>query len=139
MIVKFTMKREGKGEGADPSFTLGENYFVHGITFRSEGRSTMIGIQRGSDGTPVLVELKYFDIINPAIPSDWYFFDFKNGCYCLQPKEFGGNFWDEFHDDQPIAEKVFLEILNKIKTFHNESKLDKILQAARAKSPRSLG
>ena len=113
MIVKYVRERGYQGEGKDPNFELGKSYLVHGVSLLSEGRSTMIGIQRDSDRTPVLIELKYFDVVDSTIPSDWCFFDFKNGCYALEHKEFCGDFWDRFHDGDEHAEKMFEQVLNK--------------------------
>lgn len=81
----------------------------------------MITVQRDSDGTPVLVELHCFDVVDPAIPSDWCFSDFGCGSYSVEPKEFGGEFWDRFHDGDPQAEKTFERAVEKLKAFHAQN------------------
>lgn len=120
MILKYMRERGYQGEGKDPSFTLGNTYIALSISLNYiDKKPVYVGVQRESDGTPCLVELQFFDVLNPAIPSDWEFFDFKNNHYRLQPKEFGGDFWDEFHDANEAAEIVFLNVLEKLKKFHS--------------------
>jgi len=118
MIVKYIRERGYEGEGKDPHFLLGKTYYVLGINFNHIGKPIDVSIQCDSDHTPVLLDLKFLDVINPAIPHDWCFFDFNNGFYRLCPKEFGGDFWDEFHDGVESAEALFANTLQKIKRFH---------------------
>ncbi|MFJ2994838.1 hypothetical protein [Pandoraea sp. NPDC087047] len=78
----------------------------------------MITVQRDSDSTPVLVELQCFDVVDPAVPNDWTFLDFGSGRYSIAPREFGGDFWDRFHDENPEAEKTFEQVIERLKIFH---------------------
>jgi hypothetical protein len=118
MKVKYTRARAYQGQEVDPSFTLGYTYLVIGVRFQPEGRPTMITVQRDSDKTPVLVELRSFDLVSAAIPNDWFFFDFGDGGCSVEPKEFGGDFWDRFHDADPEAEKILVRTIAKIESFH---------------------
>jgi hypothetical protein len=79
MKVKYTETRPHKDEGTDPSFTLGRTYLVLGARFKSAGGPATIIVRRDSDGTPVLVELLFFTVIDSAIPPDWGLFDFGGG------------------------------------------------------------
>ncbi|PST17391.1 hypothetical protein C7U60_20195 [Mesorhizobium plurifarium] len=78
----------------------------------------MIGVQRDSDRYPVLVELEYFDVINPTVPPDWCFFDLGGGYYRLEPCGFGGDFWQDFHDGDRAAEASFAETISKLNAYH---------------------
>lgn len=57
-------------------------------------------------------------MLDERIPEGWVFQDLKNSCYSLQPKEFCGDFWDDFHDRKEEAQKVYREVANKIYAFH---------------------
>lgn len=117
-MARYARARAYKGSGVDPSFTLGKMYLALGVQLQPTGRPAMIVVQRDSDGTPSLVELQYFDVVDPVIPSDWCFFDFGNGHHCIEPKEFGGDFWDRYHDADPVAERTFDRVIEKLKAFH---------------------
>lgn len=116
MKVRYTRTRAYEGQGTDPSFTLGNTYLVLGVRFQSDDRPIMITVQRDSDRTPVLVELQCFDVVDPAIPSDWCLFDFGGGCYSVEPSGFGGDFWDRFHDADSEAEKTFMRVIEKLES-----------------------
>ncbi len=118
MKVLYARPRGYKGQGDDPSFTLGMTYVALDVRFQPEGRPAMITVQRDSDGTPVLVELQCFDVVDSAVPNDWTFLDFGNGRYAIAPREFVGDFWDRFHDENPEAEKTFEQVKEKLMTFH---------------------
>ena len=118
MKIKYIRARAYEGQGVDLNFTLGKTYLVLGVRFQSKERPTMVTVQRNSDKTPVLIELQCFDVIDTAIPSDWCFFDFGDGFYSVEPKEFGGDFWDRFHDGDPEAEKTFMRVIAKIESSH---------------------
>lgn len=118
MKVRYARPRDYKGQGDDPSFTLGKTYVALGVRFQPEGRPAMITVQRDSDSTPVLVELQCFDVVDPAVPNDWTFLDFGSGRYSIAPREFGGDFWDRFHDENPEAEKTFEQVIERPKIFH---------------------
>ncbi|WP_157221591.1 hypothetical protein [Herbaspirillum sp. YR522] len=120
MKVRYARLRDYKGQGDDPSFTIGKIYIALGVRFPPEGRSVMITVQRDSDSTPVLVELQYFDVIDPAVPNYWNFLDFDSGSYSIAPREFGGDFWDRFHDADPDAERTFRQVIKRIEVFHAE-------------------
>ena len=106
-----------RNDGVDPSFTLGSSYMVLGVRFQT-GSAPMIVVRRDSDGTPVLAELRYFDVQDSSVPADWGFFDFGDGFCALEPREFSGDFWDRFHDGDTEAEKTFERVVEKLKVFH---------------------
>lgn len=118
MKLRYARPRDYKGLGDDPSFTLGKTYVALGILFQPEGRPAMVTVQRDSDSTPVLVELQYFDVVAPAVPNDWNFLDLGGERYSIEPREFGGDFWDRFHDANPEAEKTFEQIIERLKILH---------------------
>jgi hypothetical protein len=114
MKVLYSTARK---EGDDPSFTLGASYLVLGVRFQT-GVAPVIVVSRDSDGIPVLAELRYFDVEDPSIPGDWCFFDFGDGFYALEPKEFTSDFWSRFHDGDSVAEKTLQQVVEKIRAFH---------------------
>ncbi|WP_157659422.1 hypothetical protein [Burkholderia ubonensis] len=118
MKVRYSKARARQGQEADPSFTLGNTYLVLGVRFQPEARPTMVIVQRDSDGTPVMVELRNFDVVDSAVPADWCFSDFGGGSYALEPSAFAGDFWDRYHDANPDAEKVFSQVVDVLAAFH---------------------
>ena len=63
MIVRYFKERGYRGQGKDPSITLGNSYLVLGITFQLDGYPNQISIQRESDGTPCLFDLDFFEVL----------------------------------------------------------------------------
>ncbi|PIE46578.1 MAG: hypothetical protein CSA42_07775 [Gammaproteobacteria bacterium] len=40
-------------------------------------------------------------MVDPSIPANWGWYELDSGikgCYRLQPDEFSGDFWDDYHD-----------------------------------------
>jgi len=74
----------------------------------------MVTIQRDTDKTPVMRELQCFEVVDTTVPDEWCLFDFGDGVYCLEPKEFGGNFWDRFHDAEDDAERIFELVVERL-------------------------
>ena len=118
MIVCYARERGYGGEGPDPSFTLGKEYIALDVLFLPDARPTLVTVQRDSDATAVMLELKFLDIVDPEIPADWCLVDLGNGRYSMRPKEFCGDFWDRFHDGEPEAERLFERVVDKLKAFH---------------------
>lgn len=118
MIVRYARARAYQGKGKDPHLTLGNEYIVLGILFRSEDRSHEITIRSDSEGVPSLWDIGLFDVIDPDLPNGWVLLDLGSGYYRLAPKEFAGDFWGRFHDGDPDAEKLFEQVVGKLKAFH---------------------
>lgn len=118
MIVRYARARGYQGDGKDPHLTLGKEYLALGVTFRSDTYPVQVSIQRDSDGTPVLCDLKFFDVVDPGLPDGWGIFSSSPGYYSVEPSEFRGDFWDRFHDGEPDAEKLFTQVVDKVKAFH---------------------
>lgn len=123
MIVRYVRERGYKGEGKDPSVTIGRDYIALGVTFRSDNYLDEVSLRRDSDGTPVLFELKYFDIIDGRIPYDWMLMPISVG-HSLEPKEFFGDFWDLYHDGDEEADKLFEFVVKKTEGFHEIDEID---------------
>jgi hypothetical protein len=125
MKVKYSKIVRPKSDYIVPdssrSFTLGKIYFVFGILFQPKDQPTMVTIRCDADETPALLELDCCSIVDSSIPNDWCFFDFRNGFYALRPKEFGGDFWDRFHDADPEAEETFEQAVKKLEAFHAQT------------------
>ena len=125
MMIRYARKRDRKFEEKDTSLTLGKTYLVFGVTLRPDSlhRPTLVSILRDSDKTPVQFELQYFDIIDASLPGNWVFYPFKHfgvspGYYELGPKEFTEDFWDQFHNADEQAEKIFRQVKKKLELFH---------------------
>jgi hypothetical protein len=71
-----------------------------------------------SDGGPGLFEMSFFDVIDTRIPPGWLLVDWGRGHYRLDPNEFGGDFWDRFHEAEPEAERTFGKVVERLKVFH---------------------
>ncbi|MGO4330130.1 hypothetical protein [Cupriavidus sp. M-11] len=119
MIVCYARERGYQGDDVDPSFTLEKEYLALGVLFFPDGRPALVTLQRDSDAIPVVIELRYLDVIDPVIPADWCLFELGDGRYGVRPKEFGGDFWDRYHDGEPHAGKLFEQVVDKLKAFHN--------------------
>ena len=87
MIIKYTRERGYLGEGDDPSLTLGNKYFVFGLIFHTDNFSNQVCIRRDSDGTPVLFDINYFDIVDGRIPNSWVIEQTDIG-YDISPQNF---------------------------------------------------
>lgn len=118
MIVRYARKRDYSGEGHDPSFTLGNSYLVIGVDFIPLAQACMISVPRDSDGTPVLIDMQYFEVENAEIPPHWSFHTSKGGGYSICPDDFIGDFWDRFHDGDLAAEKLYADVLKGLIEFH---------------------
>lgn len=123
MIVKYVRERGYKGEDEDPHFTLGKDYIVLGIMYNAHFKSHTIHLPTDSDGDPVVLELECFDFIDESVPEGWVFRKLENGYLDLEPQEFSGDFWEDFHEGDEDKEggealKVFQNVVNKIYAFH---------------------
>lgn len=118
MIVKYVSEREYKGEGKDPYLTLDKSYIVVDITYNPHSMIHNINLPADNDGDPIVLEPTCLDFIDERVPDGWVFRKLNNGYFDLQPQEFGGDFWDDFHDGKEEAEKVYRDVVNKIYAFH---------------------
>ncbi len=130
MIVRYARERGYKGLGQDPLLTIGCDYIVLGILFRPDSYANQVCIQTNktdgdhsdgkpyTDGGPGLFDIGFFDVIDSRLPPGWSLVDAGRGYYRLDPNEFGGDFWDHFHDADPDSEKTFNRIIERLKEFH---------------------
>ena len=117
MIIKYVRLREDREE--DLSFSLNSLYHCFGVEFSTYHNTVKATIQRDSDQTPVLVDLKYFDVIDESIPDDWILRPLAIG-YRLCPRVFSGDFWDLYNDGDKEAENTFAEVVKKLEDFHSQ-------------------
>lgn len=127
------MKVKCISESKNPKFPiLNAIYNVYGIDVfvRSNGSvETYVSIYSNVHDSPVLEELENFEITDNRIPPDWVFQKYEsNNNFFIQPQEFTGNFWDDYHDGNPEAEKIFKEVERKIKQFHGDGLEDNVSQ-----------
>ena len=125
MIVKLLDSIDAIDTEVDKNLIRDKNYIVLGITFLErrifngiESKETYLTILRAIDQYPCMFNIKNFEIIDQKIPEGWVFYQFLNGAYSLKPKEFTGDFWDNFHDSEPEAEKTFELVYKKLMEFH---------------------
>ncbi|PIE46915.1 MAG: hypothetical protein CSA42_05775 [Gammaproteobacteria bacterium] len=97
MIVKHTKLRKPD----DKALTLGKNYIVLIVDTEPNEQYPTICVRCDDDGTPAVFSLEFFDVVDPSIPTNWGWYELDSGikgCYRLQPDEFSGDFWDDYHD-----------------------------------------
>ncbi|MDR5856737.1 hypothetical protein P9239_05760 [Caballeronia sp. LZ062] len=131
MMVRYARERGFKGQGCDPLLTLGRIYLVMGVVIRPAPYQVQVCILTDtdpgdhrdgkpySDGGPGLFDMNFFDIADVDVPPDWSMIDQGKGYYTLSPKEFGGDFWDRFHDGDSRAETTFEQVLKRLEVFHS--------------------
>ncbi|MFN9001752.1 MAG: hypothetical protein ACK5VW_06815 [Holosporales bacterium] len=125
MIVKYARERGYEGEGKDPYLTIGKNYIIVNLSFRSFDANTYITLAEEDDGESGSVwDIKYFDIVDGSVPSEWVVTKFDHGVVWLSPKEFLGDFWELYHEGDEEAERIFAEVLAKIKAFHSKTPIE---------------
>lgn len=113
MIVKLTKLSQNH----NGSLTLGKDYIVIAISLRPDEKYPSITIRRDDDGTPCVFSLELFDMINSEIPQNWGWYELDSGFkgyYRLQPIEFNGNFWDDYHDGNEKADELFEKVYNSL-------------------------
>lgn len=114
MIVMYARDRGFKGKGNDPHFTLGQLYIVLSFRITPDGFSNFFCIRSSSDGTPVLLESEYFDVVEPDVPTGWGLFDNKDGYYTLEPIEFSNKFWDDYNEGCQLASDLFEKVYSRL-------------------------
>ena len=119
MIIKYVRLREDREE--DLSFSLNSLYYCFGVEFSTYHNTVKATIQRDSDQTPVLVDLKYFDVVDESIPDDWILRPLAIG-YRLCPLVFSGDFWDLYHDGDEEAESTFTKVVKQLEIFHQKNR-----------------
>ena len=117
MIVKYVRERGYKGRDQDPFLTLSKDYIVLGLNFDTYMNKTMFTIQGDDDGTPILCEVEFFDIVDSHLPPNCVVERSKN-YITVEPKEFIGDFWEQYHDSDETAEATFEEVLRRLQKFH---------------------
>jgi hypothetical protein len=130
MIVRYVRARGYKGKGSDPVITIGKLYAVLSVVFRPAPHSMLVCIctdadaadhsdgKPYSDGTPGLFDMSRFDIVDPRIPSEWSMLEHGGGYFRLCPSDFGGDFWDRFHDADSDAERTFETVVKMLNAYH---------------------
>lgn len=117
MIVKYMRDWGYQGEGKDPDLTFKKEYLVIGVNYNVQG-NLEVSVEIDSDGTPCLFPLTSFDLVDPSLPEEYSFYFYEYGFASLQPIEFKGDFWDRYHDGDPEAEKLFEQVMTRLKKFH---------------------
>ncbi|KAA8734857.1 hypothetical protein F4V57_03610 [Acinetobacter qingfengensis] len=103
-------------------FTFSKKYLCFGIQFNEYLQTTEVSVRRDSDGTPSLVEIEKFEIIDSKIPPDWQVSFYQHGDNVrtfIEPREFDGDFWELYHDGDPKADALFEEVYARLCQFHN--------------------
>lgn len=114
MIVKYT-KLNQKDKG---SLVVGKMYIVIAISIRPDEKYPSVTVRREDDGTPCVFNLELFDVVDPKVSQNWGWYELNSGVkgyYRLQPIEFHGDFWDNYHDGNEKADKLFEEIYSLLR------------------------
>ena len=118
MIVKYVGQKVHELTSADLYLTIGKNYIVIDITYNPHSMIHNVNVPSDSDGEPIVLDANLLIFVDEKVPTGWVFRKLENGYFDLQPQEFCGNFWDNFHDGDEKAEKIYQEVVNNIYTFH---------------------
>ena len=102
-------------ERKDPHLTLGKIYDVISLDLpRHPDETGKLVVRCGKDNYPGLWNLSNFEIVDYNIPSDWVLDMSHLDWISLYPREFGGDFWDKFHDGDEAAEALFEQVYQRI-------------------------
>jgi hypothetical protein len=114
-----------KENGYKHPLEVGKVYPIIEVTFAGSEKHRTFCIQADDDGTPCLFPFSLFEVVDEKVPDDWCLEPlnssyFGEGSFMLGPKEFADyeGFWDKYHDGEPEAEKIFADVLKKIRAFH---------------------
>jgi hypothetical protein len=118
MIVKYLGKYDNFEQQENIHLKIGSEYFIVNLDISFYKQRTVIGICSDADGVPRLWDLQLFEVVDARIPNDWVFLHSENNYFFLQPQEFQEDFWDNFHDGDEQAEKIFAQVMEKIRQFH---------------------
>ena len=99
----------------DTHLTLGKIYHVVLLSLPHQTQKTGELILRcGKDNYPGVWKLSNFEIVDYNIPSDWVLDMSHPDWIRLYPREFGGDFWDKFHDGDEAAEALFEQVYQRM-------------------------
>ncbi|MBN2655262.1 MAG: hypothetical protein JXR79_09170 [Nitrospirae bacterium] len=104
---------EGKIIENNTAITLGKEYVVLDIAISVHGMEELL-IQRDSDKIPAVFPMSMFEITDPRLPKSWIVRTTSGGRLRFEPPEFGGDFWDFYHDGDEATEKLFEEVAKRI-------------------------
>ena len=67
-----------------------------------------------------MYDIENFCIKDKKLPNDWGFSNNKNSDSAnIEDLKLGNSFWDNFHDGDKNAERIFSEVNNSLAKFHN--------------------
>lgn len=110
MIVKF----KGTKKPHTGWLVQDKLYVVLGLQFSFEESNPKVCIKSEDNDTPIIVDIDEFEIAHSNIQENWVFISHQNGFFSLRPKEFTGDFWDDFHDADPHAEEIFWNVYKEL-------------------------
>ena len=121
MIVKC-VRENYNGEKKHPNLEIGKEYCIFHIFINKERGNTVV-LLADSDyiGDIGSYPLGFFEMTDSSIPDGWQLQgDIVSGNFSISPLEFTDNIWNSFFEDGDLeAEKIFTEVYQKIKAFHN--------------------
>lgn len=115
MIIKYLKDKDPRNN--IHSLIDKKEYVVLGVHFQNN-LPCMVVLLNDKDNYPCLFDLQYFDVLDSRIPDGWILNYPSEEFIFFSPKEFVGNFWENFHDSDEESENTFKNVVNKIYSFH---------------------
>ncbi|MEN8418233.1 hypothetical protein [Acinetobacter radioresistens] len=95
-------------------FKLDHFYICLAVSFSENNKTTEVTVRRDSDGTPVVMDIKRFELVSEEMPFNWGFYYYGEGFSRTQPVEFSGEFWNLYHDGDQGAEQMFEVVYERL-------------------------
>ncbi len=97
-----------------PWLTIGRIYHVLEVSFEQKGvlKFRFLGDDKI---TPALHDAQQFELVSNKIPEEWCVKFVPDSFLELTPKAWAyDNFWEDYFNGEPEAERIFLEVTKKI-------------------------
>lgn len=101
-----------------PSSSLTANRIYHVLEISFDRQCGLMFRLLGDDKiTPALHDIGQFELVSNKIPEEWCAISPKASLFKLTPKAWmKDNFWEDYFNGEPEAEKLFNEVAKKIVT-----------------------
>lgn len=99
-------------------FKLDHLYICLAVSFSESNKTTEVTVRRDSDETPVVMDIKRFELVTQEMPFNWGFYYYGEGFSRTQPVEFSGDFWNLYHDGDQEAERIFEKVYRRLAKYY---------------------
>jgi hypothetical protein len=112
--LRLTNEQTGTGENSSGWLDIGIVYHVLCLLYCLDG-TLKIRLMGKEQNTPVLFDIRDFEIVSPILPPSWVLFSYPSGVFELTPKAWTEKgFWDAYFEHDPNAMVLFEEERRKI-------------------------